>query len=239
MVAGEAATPALSVTGPQALLDKLFAKSANPGRKLRSEAGMFSRERITTPQPVASSSGRNLLVRFGRAEEGATAVEFGLISIPFLALLLALFQTAIIAFTAQVLESATENAARQIMTGQAQSTGMTVSQFRNLICPPASSGTSTTLNKIIDCSKLIIDVRSSSDFSSADTSKTIFTTPAQAQFTPGGSGSINVIRVMYQLPAYFSIVGAGNNIFGVSNGALANVILGAAVFRTEPYSSAS
>jgi Flp pilus assembly protein TadG len=199
---------------------------------------MFSREKVTAFLLARDNGGRATLTNFARADRGAAAVEFAIIAVPFIALLLAILQTAIVLFAAQALESATETAARQIMTGQAQSANLTVSQFRNLICPTTSGGTSnTTLPKLIDCSKLIIDVRVANNFSSADTSKTVFTTPSQAQFNPGGPSTINVVRVMYQLPSYLSILGGTSNIFGVSGGTTKNVILATAVFQTEPYGS--
>jgi Flp pilus assembly protein TadG len=175
---------------------------------------------------------------FVRAEQGAAAVEFAIVSIPLIALLLATFQTAVVLFAAQALETATETAARQIMTGQAQSSNLTQAQFRDLICPTTSGGGAQPANalpKLIDCTKLVVDVRIASNFSAADTSKNVFLTPSQAQFTPGGPNTINVVRVMYQLPSYLSIAGGGSNIFGVTGGPTSNVILAAAVFQTEPY----
>ena len=180
---------------------------------------------------------RGSIVRFLARAEGIAAVEFAIISVPLIALLLATFETAVVLFTAQALESATETAARQIMTGQAQSSNLSAAQFRSLICPTSSGGTQpgNALPMVIDCSKLVIDVRVASNFSSADTSKNIFTTQSQAQFSPGGPNTINVVRVMYQLPAYLSIAGGGSNIFGVTGGPTSNVILATAVFQTEPY----
>jgi Flp pilus assembly protein TadG len=200
---------------------------------------MFSRSSIIASLPRRYIGVRHAFRGFVRAEQGAAAVEFAIISIPLIALLLATFQTAVVLFAAQVLESATESAARQIMTGQAQTSNLTQAQFRNLICPASSGGTTpaNALPKLIDCTKLIIDVRVASNFSSADTSKNVFTTPSQAQFSPGGPNTINVVRVMYQLPSYLSIAGGGgSNIFGVTGGPTSNVILAAAVFQTEPYS---
>jgi Flp pilus assembly protein TadG len=176
---------------------------------------------------------------FACDEKGAAALEFAIISVPLIALLLATFQTAVVLFAAQALESATETAARQIMTGQAQSSNLSQAQFRDLICPTSTGPTkpANTLPALIDCTKLIIDVRVASNFSSADMSKNVFTTPSQAQFNPGGPSTINVVRVMYQLPPYLSILGGGSNIFGVTGGPTTNVIMGTAVFQTEPYSS--
>ncbi len=176
---------------------------------------------------------------FCRAQGGGAAVEFAIISVPLIGLLLAIFQTAVVLFAAQALETATENAARQIMTGQAQSSNLSVSQFRNLICPTSTNGTTpgNALPALIDCSKLIIDVRVASNFSSADTSKNVFSNPSQAQFSPGGPSTINVVRVLYQLPNYIGVLGGGSNIFGVTGGTTTNVIMATAVFQTEPYGS--
>lgn len=198
---------------------------------------MFSRGTIKTCLSARKARARAAVSGFTRANEGAAAVEFAIISIPLIALLLATFETAVVLFAAQALATATETAARQIMTGQAQSSNLSLAQFRNLICPTSSGGTQpvNALPKLIDCSKLVIDVRVASNFSSADTSKNVFTTPSQAQFSPGGPNTINVVRVMYQLPPYLSILGGGSNIFGVSGGATTSVILATAVFQTEPY----
>jgi Flp pilus assembly protein TadG len=194
---------------------------------------MSSREKIIAFRFVRYRRARGALTCFRRAKQGAVAVEFALIATPLIALILAIFETSVVLFAAQLLESATESAARQIMTGQAQ--GYTQSQFRNLICPP-SSGAANALPALIDCSKLIIDVRVASNFSSADTSKNVFTSPLQAQFNPGGPSTINVVRVLYQLPPYIAILGGMTNIFGVTGGPMTNVIMGIAVFQTEPYS---
>jgi Flp pilus assembly protein TadG len=223
------------------LLHKVFTKSLDnevAALGARQEVRMFSRKSIIASLEAQCIGARGAFRGFVRADQGAAAVEFAIISIPLIALLLATFQTAVVLFAAQALESATETAARQIMTGQAQTSSLTQAQFRNLICPTSSGGTTpaNALPKLIDCTKLIIDVRVASNFSSADTSKNVFTTPSQAQFSPGGPNTINVVRVMYQLPSYLSIAGGGSNIFGVTGGPTSNVILAAAVFQTEPYS---
>jgi Flp pilus assembly protein TadG len=200
----------------------------------------MSRRGQTTISPAGSLRALSALKSFARADRGAAAVEFALISVPFIALMLAIFQTAVVLFAAQALETATEAAARQIMTGQAQSSNLSLAQFRNLICPTASGGVQpgNALPALIDCSKLIIDVRVASGFSSANTSKDVFTNPTQAQFSPGGPNTINVVRVLYQLPKYLSILGGTSNIFGVPGAATTNNVINAtAVFQTEPYGS--
>ena len=64
-----------------------------------------------------------LLRRFARQQGGAAAVEFGLVAAPFLALVFAIMETAIVFFSGQALETAVADASRLIMTGQAQTQG--------------------------------------------------------------------------------------------------------------------
>ena len=58
--------------------------------------------------------------RLVRQQDGAAAVEFALIAAPFLALVFAIMETAIVFFAGQALETAAADSARLIMTGQAQ-----------------------------------------------------------------------------------------------------------------------
>ena len=74
------------------------------------------------PEPSCGSN-RSLARRalsFGRRKDGATVIEFGFLLPPFLLLLFATIQTAVVFYAGQVLETATADAARLIMTGQAQ-----------------------------------------------------------------------------------------------------------------------
>ncbi len=71
---------------------------------------------------VAAKRARRMLPvrRFARNKQGTTAVEFGLVAAPFLALLFAIIETAVVFFAGQTLETAVADTARLIMTGQAQ-----------------------------------------------------------------------------------------------------------------------
>ena len=71
--------------------------------------------------------------RFIRQRDGATVVEFGLVALPFLGLLFAILQTALVFFAGQVLQTAVTNASRLIMTGQAQTGGYTAASFQNAV----------------------------------------------------------------------------------------------------------
>ena len=58
--------------------------------------------------------------RFARAERGATAVEFGLVSLPILTMIFGLIEIALVFLVATTLDSATQAASRQIRTGEFQ-----------------------------------------------------------------------------------------------------------------------
>lgn len=70
-----------------------------------------------------------------RDEKGAVAIEFGILAIPFFALIFAIIETSMVFFAQQVLESALQDSVRQIRTGQSQTgTPWTSTEFRREIC---------------------------------------------------------------------------------------------------------
>jgi Flp pilus assembly pilin Flp len=76
--------------------------------------------------------------RFARHQDGAAAVEFALVAVPFLALLFAILETALVFFAGQTLEAAVTDAGRLIMTGQAQ--GFSQADFKTQVCNRLAGG---------------------------------------------------------------------------------------------------
>src|SRR4051812_32412430 len=68
--------------------------------------------------------------RFLKKDDGAAAVEFALVATPFLALVFAIMETALVFFAGQTLETAAADSARLIMTGQAQTQGFDQGKFK-------------------------------------------------------------------------------------------------------------
>ena len=123
--------------------------------------------------------------------EAGAGVEFALLAPMFLALMLAITNTLMVYLAQEGLETAAENAARLMLTGQAQTfqsyngstvtTGMTAAQFKNAVCgtltyyasanatSPTAFGNPTTLPPFMDCSNLYINVAPASSFSTAQT----------------------------------------------------------------------
>jgi Flp pilus assembly protein TadG len=172
---------------------------------------------------------------FALCRKGAAALEFALIAAPFLALLVALFQTALVFFAGRVLDEVTEEASRYILTGQAQQANMTQAQFQNYLC--TGTNTATLVSALFNCNNLMISVENYSDFSSANVTTPTLTYNGSGavsntwSYSPGTPGSIVVVQVMYQWPIVLGPLG-----FNLSN--LANgdrLLISTAVFKTEPY----
>src|SRR5882672_2109471 len=87
---------------------------------------------------LANCAGRLMaartLRRFTRQEDGATAVEFAMVAAPFLALVFAIIETAVVFFAGQTLETAVADSSRLIMTGQAQTAGFNQAAFKDAVC---------------------------------------------------------------------------------------------------------
>jgi len=179
-------------------------------------------------QSSADGAGRPFaaILRFAVATRAATAVEFAIVAAPFIALLMAILQVGVVFIAQQVLQTATNQAARLIMTGQAQNGNMTAAQFQQTICTDATS--------LFNCSGIFVNVQTFSSFSGV-----AMTNPVQngtfsntnLQYTPGGSGDIVVAQVFYQWPVYLGPLGF--NISNLNNNKL--LLVGTAAFRNEPY----
>lgn len=170
--------------------------------------------------------------RFVRSQDGATTVEFAMVVAPFLALVFAILETAIIFFAGQTLETANADSARLIMTGQAQSQGFSQAQFKNAVCGK--------IYGLFNCQGgLYIDVKTYASFANVSNTK-----PVDAQgnlqtgsfgYQPGGPGDIVVVRLIYQWPVYVSLLGL--NLSDSAGGK--RVIMSTVAFRNEPYAGGS
>ncbi|XIA66222.1 TadE/TadG family type IV pilus assembly protein [Bradyrhizobium sp. TZ2] len=178
------------------------------------------------PPPAAPKA--NILRRFRRNRRGSAAVEFAMVAPIFFGLLFAIIELAMVFFASQVLETATQDSARMIMTGQAQTAKFSQSQFKNLVCG--------NIVALFDCvNGISIDVQSYKAFDSVDIKDPIdadtkeFVPPNN--YLPGGPGDIVVVRVFYKWPLF--VTGLGFNIANVGNSE--RLLTATAAFQNEPY----
>ena len=166
--------------------------------------------------------------RFIRHQDGATTVEFAMVAAPFLAMMFAIIETAIVFFAGQTLETAGADSARLIMTGQAQTQGFDQAKFKQAVC--------ARIYGLFSCnSGLYVDVKNYSSFASINTAKPIDSNgnvqTGSFGYAPGGPGDIVVVRLLYQWPVYVSLLGL--NLSDTTGGK--RLLMSTIAFRNEPY----
>jgi Flp pilus assembly pilin Flp len=204
---------------------------------------IYSNEDVT--MPVRAFAMINKISGFGqrfhRNSDGVTAVEFGMVALPFLLFVLGTMAIGLQFFTINALDNAVETAARKIRTGEAQRAGMKLGEFKDLICQSGGS----YIEK--DCEKIFIHVESAGDWAAiaprACASNGKMT--AQSNMTAdlvessGGSEQVVLVTVCYdwQLPVTFAalqymLMRPADGVALESGGSLVQSV---ATFRTEPY----
>jgi len=165
------------------------------------------------------------LRRFPRDNNGASAIQFALVGIPFFAMLFAIVETALIFFASQAMETATQDAARLIMTGQAQMQGMSASAFKSQLC--------TKLTGLLDCANgLDVDVKAYSSFSNVSITNPISggSYVNTTGYDAGHAGDIVVVRAFYKWPTF--VTGLGYDASNINGNK--RLLTATAAFRNEP-----
>jgi Flp pilus assembly protein TadG len=192
---------------------------------------------MPSPQVSRLTFGK-MLRRFRGNRRGSAAVEFALIAPVFFALLFAIIETAIMFFAGQVLETITQDAARSILTGQAQTGGVTACQASGTAAPCTQATfkayVCSQIPALFDCSNLYVDVSSFTSFTTLSLPSHI---DAGGNFDPtmgysaGGPGDIVVVRLFYQWPLF--VTGLGYNISNLTG--QKRLLVATAAFKNEPF----
>ena len=127
---------------------------------------------------------------FGKKEDGATAVEFALVSLPFFGLVFAILELAIFFFASRYLENAVfENLARKILTQRISSTNA---------CAAITSEVSSMFSAgWLDPSKVVISLSAPSSFSSGGGAVPLGSGACNGLVTPG---QVVVVTASYPYP---------------------------------------
>jgi Flp pilus assembly protein TadG len=186
-----------------------------------------------------TNSRRNVLRRFGRNRRGSAAVEFALVAPVFFALLFAIIETALMFFASQVLETITQDSARMIATGQAQSGQVASCQVAGVSTPCTQASFKTyvcnQIPALFSCNSLYVDVESYPAFSNITLNSQIDASnnfiSNNMQYSPGGPGDIVVVRLFY--PWQLFVTGLGFNMSNLSGNQ--RLLVATAAFQNEPY----
>lgn len=144
-----------------------------------------------------------LFRRFARNSDGATAVEFALLAIPFLLVVFAILEAGVSIAVQQLLVNATDDVARQIRTGQV--TTVSQSSLKDMICERIQSLVTS------GCPGLKVDLRTYTSYQQA-ASQVVYVLPDNVALEMdgnsgkalkaeiGGSSAKQTLRTFYFWP---------------------------------------
>lgn len=173
------------------------------------------------------------LQRWGTDVGGATAIEFAIIAVPFFLFIFGIIGTGLHFFTVSTLELAVEGSSRKIRTGQAQTGGVSLAEFKEMI---TDQGTG-----LIKPGHLNLHIQKSSNWAELVPVECL---DGNGRLTPptgspsdsvneyaSGSGEVILVTACYEwdLAQPLAFMGFGN----MANGS--SLIRVATTFRTEPY----
>lgn len=177
-------------------------------------------------------------------ERGATAVEFGLVALPFFALLATIIQVAFTIWAQQNLDFVLQRTVRSMFTGQFQAanSGTTdsatlLTALKTSMCGPNNAPTVV----LFDCSSIKIDVtlgtNSGTTFAGSIVSPPVDPTTKNwsagfgTHYSCAAPGAIVITTAAVKFPVFFNLLTASFMDFSDGSALLQST----AVFRTEPY----
>ncbi len=151
-----------------------------------------------------------LIERFRRERDGAAALEFALLAIPFLMLVFATFETFLAFAGEQLMNDAVDTMARKIRTGEitfglGKPTDMTESEFREAFCAEVSLLRMCSSTEAATPAKLYLDIRQFSTFTDMPKDVPLVSNApysdldtSEFAFSPGGPETKNMVRAYYR-----------------------------------------
>lgn len=140
----------------------------------------------------------SLLRRFRKDKRGSVAVEFSMLILPFTLMVFAIIETGLSFAADQVISNVGDDIARDYRTGVLKPDTKTEVQIFNQVCDRIE------ILVAKDCPELVIDFKQYDDFSDVPTTITYTAEgdidTAGFDFDPGGSETINTMRIFYRWP---------------------------------------
>lgn len=165
--------------------------------------------------------------RFDKDESGVTVIEFGLLALPFFAVIGAILETGVVLLASQVMDSAVDDASRIIRTGIAQQSGFGYTEFRDEVCGRTFG--------LFQCNQFRIRVRVINSFSDAETKFPLDEDGNWIignRFEPGARNKVVLVEAYYKWPTLL-------NIMSFKLGHLSNdrsmLMSASRVFMNEPF----
>jgi len=163
-----------------------------------------------------------------RRRDGAVAVEFALVALPFFMLVIGLLEVSLMYAASVVLEGGTVTAARVIRTGQAQQSADPEETFRSLLCE--------NVHSLIPCENLVYEVihPPGNTFEDAADYEPQYDKDGNLKpqgFDAGGSSDVILIRTSYRY--HFIMPFMGKLLSSASD--MGVTLVSTITLRSEPY----
>lgn len=143
---------------------------------------------------------KGLFARLLTRRDGATAIEFALLALPFFIIIFASLET-FVAFSAeQMFANANETMARKIRTGQITST-TSKEDYRKAFCEEIKILMPCSVDELKKEDKLFVHVEKFDTYSAITPAVAIVDDNLDVdsfKFNPGGKKSINIVRAYYR-----------------------------------------
>jgi Flp pilus assembly protein TadG len=140
------------------------------------------------------AAGLRVASEFARRQDGSPAAEFAMVAPIFIVLIFATFQVAIIYLANAYLETASEDAARLVLTNQTGT--MTAAQFKTALC--------ANVTALFNCSSILVSLAPATSITSISTAAPAFNADGTLKntlpYSQPSPGQIAVLQVIYQWP---------------------------------------
>jgi Flp pilus assembly protein TadG len=178
--------------------------------------------------------------RFRRHNTGSSAVEFAMVIGPFVGLLFAIMEVALVYSAEFFINNGAMKAGRLIRIGTAQTQHMSGPDFKKAVC--------ADLPAFMDCmNKVVVDVRSFNSFEAAAQNLPNPLNPngslsnSFSQYKPGGPAQVVIVSLFYDWQLFAKLPGLGDftGKLGLSLGNMpdgSRLISVSTAFRSETYS---
>jgi Flp pilus assembly protein TadG len=171
----------------------------------------------------------SLARRFSNERKGSVAIEFGILAIPFIALIFAILESCLSFATQQLIANAADRISRDVRTGRLRAADLSGVKLHNLVC------NGIRLMAPAGCPDLIIDLNNYPSFADVPV-RVPFTAGGDINTTgfainPGGPSTVNHLRVYYRWPVMTDFMRQSmSNMPGGKT-----LLLSSATWRNEPF----
>ena len=183
------------------------------------------------------------IAAFRRSRDGAAAIEFALLAIPYFMVVFAIIETFIAFAGEELVSNAVDTMGRKIRTGQITAANTDRTAFRTAFCNEISILITCSSTEAATPNKLFVDVQKFSSFAAIPTTIPKKSTAANAdidtsgfQYAPGGAGTINMVRAYYKWQVITDLIRPYiSNVKPTDGSSAYFLIVATAAFQNEQY----